>query len=187
MSDSSPKTFFSGEMQLAGWSESHSGGCKVSFWLSSPEDLDAFRLMTVRKGNQSGQRIMAALVEIGDDELPVIPDAGIPASDSTRLKDEPKLGDAAWLAVQWCNDPQFWEWIESVKDPAIPWVCKSEQDAKKFICTHCEIDSRKYLDTNQEALRIWNEEIRKPFRDYRAEHGYIPRVNRNGKKNETRN
>ena len=62
---------FSGEIQLAGWSESHTGGCKVTFWLQSTEDLDAFRALTVRKGNTAGHRFMAALVEIGDDEQPI--------------------------------------------------------------------------------------------------------------------
>jgi hypothetical protein len=62
---------FSGEMQLAAWSESHTGGCKVTFWLPTPQDLDAFRALTVRKGNHAGHRFMAVLVEVGDDEQPV--------------------------------------------------------------------------------------------------------------------
>ncbi|WP_203234331.1 hypothetical protein [Burkholderia mayonis] len=62
---------FHGEMQLAGWSETHTGGCKVTFWLPDPADLEAFRTLTVRKGNVAGHRFMVAMVEIGDDELPV--------------------------------------------------------------------------------------------------------------------
>jgi hypothetical protein len=65
---------FSGEFQLAGWSESHNGGCKVTFWLADPSELDAFRAMTVRKGQQAGHRLAAVLVEIGDDEQPVQPE-----------------------------------------------------------------------------------------------------------------
>lgn len=77
MSDITPT--FHGEMQLAGWSESHNSGCKVTFWLQSSEDLEAFRALTVRKGNTAGQRFMAALVEVGDDEQPV---------RQTAIKDE---------------------------------------------------------------------------------------------------
>jgi len=66
----SVKPSFQGEMMLAGWTESHNGGCKVTFWLPSPDDLDMFRGMTVRKGNTAGQRFMAVLVEIPDGELP---------------------------------------------------------------------------------------------------------------------
>ena len=48
MSDIAP--LFSDEVQLAGWSDSHTSGAKVTFWLSDPSQLDAFRGMTERKG-----------------------------------------------------------------------------------------------------------------------------------------
>lgn len=69
MSDVKPA--FRGEMMLAGWSESHNGGAKVTFWLSDPSELDAFRAMTCRKGNTAGQRFAVMMVEIGDDEQPI--------------------------------------------------------------------------------------------------------------------
>lgn len=59
---------FNGEVQLAGWIESHTAGAKVTFWLSDPSDLDAFRTTTTRKGNISGQRLAMALVEIDDSD-----------------------------------------------------------------------------------------------------------------------
>lgn len=62
---------FSGEIQFVGWKDSHKQGPLVTFRLSDSSELDAFRGLTVRKGNQAGQRFMAALVEIGDDERPV--------------------------------------------------------------------------------------------------------------------
>ena len=64
---------FTGEVMLAGWSETHAGGAKIVLWLPDADSLTAFRAMTVRKGNTAGQRFMAVLVEIGDDELPVAP------------------------------------------------------------------------------------------------------------------
>lgn len=64
-------TTYQGEVQLAGWSETHTGGCKVTLWLPSSEDLEPFKSLTARKGNTAGHRFMAAFVEIGDDEQPV--------------------------------------------------------------------------------------------------------------------
>lgn len=64
------KTTYQGEVQLAGWSETHTGGCKVTIWLPLPEDLEPFKGLTARKGNTAGHRFMAAFVEIGDDEQP---------------------------------------------------------------------------------------------------------------------
>lgn len=58
------------ELMLAGWSESHSGGCKVTFWLPDSESLEPFKGMTAMKGKVAGQRLMAVFVEIGDDEMP---------------------------------------------------------------------------------------------------------------------
>jgi hypothetical protein len=40
----------------------------VTFWLPDPSDLEVFRGMTARKSNIAGQRFMAVLVEVRDDE-----------------------------------------------------------------------------------------------------------------------
>ena len=53
--------------------------------------------MTARKGNTAGQRMMMALVEIGDDEEPV----------DQAPKDEHKGGALARLAGMWCQDASF--------------------------------------------------------------------------------
>jgi hypothetical protein len=147
------KPTFTGEMQLAGWSESHTSGCKVTFWLSSPEELEAFRALTVRKGNTAGHRFMAALVEIGDDEKPV--------------QEPPKepIGDACRRAVMWCKDPQFWRWIE-LNDFVIGQKIASEEQARQFVCQMCEVESRRELDTNPEANKAWHRLIYEPYRIY---------------------
>jgi len=62
------KPAFEGELWLLGWRETHSGGATVTFQLSDPSELDAFRRMTVSKGKVAGQRLACVLVEIQDDE-----------------------------------------------------------------------------------------------------------------------
>lgn len=149
---------FTGELQLAGWSESHTGGCKVTFWLQSPDELAAFRALTVRKGNTAGHRFMAALVEIGDDELPVQPVA--------EPKPREPLGDACYRTVMWCNDPVFWQWANATTFNGIFFYVNNKEDARAFVCELCKIDSRKELDTNNEANKTWHREIRQPYADY---------------------
>lgn len=74
MTDLNPT--FSGEVQLAGWRETHKSGAVVSFFLSDPADLEKFRGLTVAKGKTAGQRFACVLVEIGDDEdLATVPNA----------------------------------------------------------------------------------------------------------------
>lgn len=146
---------FQGEVQLAGWSESHSGGCKVVLWLSDASDLDAFRAMTVRKGNQAGQRMMAVFVEIGDDEQPVPPQPAEPQEDR-------KGGPLARLAVIWANDIKFRYWASgqyntSIGDPEV---------AADFIRTMCGIASRAELDHNPRARTLFDQHFRIPYNRY---------------------
>ncbi|AEZ50834.1 hypothetical protein DC1_00015 [Burkholderia phage DC1] len=146
---------FHGEMQLAGWSETHTGGCKVTFWLPDPADLDAFRALTVRKGNVAGHRFMVAMVEIGDDEQPVQQPAG-PRPEPEPEK--PKGGALARLAGMWCNDPDFWAWLRSQGNK-----CASAEDAAAIVRDICDIDSRAELDSSADAERAFQESIRSPF------------------------
>ena len=153
---------FSGEIQLAGWSESHTGGCKVTFWLQSTEDLEPFRALTVRKGNTAGHRFIAALVEIGDDEQPVQP---IP-SNSTELE-KPKGGALAKLAGMWCNDPEFWAWLETDLDNA----CHSATGAAACLYAICGIESSAELDNDHVAAEKFHRLIRWPYQKHLIERG----------------
>ncbi len=161
------KPTFAGEMQLAGWSESHTGGCKVTFWLQGPEDLAAFRTLTVRKGNTAGHRFMAALVEIGDDEMPVQPapvaDMGIPIS-----KDHDRMGPLAYWLVMRCNDPEFWRWLESTGRQ-----CTGAIPAGKIVKQILNVVSRKEVDTDLAAEQRFHGLIRGPYQRYLIARGIV--------------
>ena len=162
------KPTFSGEIQFAGWTDSHTGGPKVTFWLQSSEDLEAFRAMTVRKGNVAGQRFMAALVEIGDDEQPVqlIP------PDSRELE-KPKGGALAKLAGMWCNDPEFQNWAMGATHNGIYWPCDNPQEAKELVCELCGIESRAELDNSPEAAEKFHSLIRGPYQKHLIARGIV--------------
>lgn len=151
MSEIAP--LFSDEVQLAGWSDSHTSGAKVTFWLSDPALLEPFRGMTERKGKTAGQRLAMVLVEIGDDEKPV---------------EQPKepIGELCRLAVMWCKDPTFQEWLigkETLdQNPGID----PEATAKRRILHLCGVDSRKELDTNTAAATKFHMGIRNPYMEY---------------------
>lgn len=147
---------FQGEVQLAGWSESHSGGCKVVLWLSDASDLDAFRAMTVRKGNQAGQRMMAVFVEIGDDEQPVPTQPAEPQEDR-------KGGPLARLAGIWCADPAFRAWLREKEDATGPI---DEDEAAAIIRIDCGIDSRAELDHSARARTLFDQHFRIPYSRY---------------------
>lgn len=154
---------FSGELQLAGWSESHTGGCKVTFWLSGPDELAAFRTLTVRKGNTAGQRFMAALVEVGDDELPV--QTHINACD--KALDQPKGGALAKLAGMWCADETFQSWL------GVYYVAEGDTGGRAALRLYevCDIQSRRQLDHDPEAAERFNARVRGPYMKWRASKG----------------
>jgi len=145
---------FEGEVQLAGWSESHNGGCKVTFWLSDSDDLEAFRAMTVRKGNTAGQRLACVLIEIGDDEQPVEP-----------AKPRDQRGPLCREACDLCDMREFQLWAAMVGGYAVT----SSANAKEYILMVCNIESRKNLDEIQSAADRFVSNIRIPFMRWQRE------------------
>lgn len=159
------KPSFTGEMQLAGWSESHTGGCKVTFWLPSPDDLAAFRALTVRKGNTAGHRFMAALVEIGDDEQPIQPPPSVPALQAPAAAPpvlRAHMGDCCYRTVMWCQEPTFWEFLNK-RHPNCGRVTNA-REAGELVKFLCGIESRKELDADSGARAAWHRLIREPYR-----------------------
>ena len=144
MSEITP--IFQGEVMFAGWSESHSTGAKITLWLSDPNDLDAFRLMTAKKSNLSGQRLMAVFVEIGEDEKPVTQ----------------KLSQQAALL---CKSMGFQQFAESKLGYAVERSDQREVVAINFLRRMCGIASRAELDTDGKAGMKY-QQLLADYRDY---------------------
>lgn len=73
---------FKGEVMLLDWSETAKGGAKIVLQLDGPESLEPFRTMTLAKRGVAGQRLMAVMVEVGDDDRPAMP--SVPKRDEHR-------------------------------------------------------------------------------------------------------
>lgn len=83
--------------------------------------------------------------------------AGKPAvSQPEEPKEKP--GQLCVMAVNFCADPAFQDWLG----------LETEEGAKQMILAECGIDSRRELDTNKEAGRIFLEKIRGPFMAHKA-------------------
>lgn len=147
-----PATAFQGELMLAGWSETHTGGAKVTFWLPDADALDTFRSMTVRKGNTAGQRFMAVLVELNDDDTPK------PAE-----VDKPKGGSLAQSAGVICGTEEFQRFASEradTWDAGLP----QQQNAAEFVRQFCRVNSRAELDHSPTAKQLFGQLMA----DYRA-------------------
>lgn len=141
------------ELMLLSWQETSTGGCKLVFAVS-PEDLEKFHGLTLAKNGKGGQRFMAALAVIADDETP-----------------EPlPVGPLCKLAVIWCKDPAFQVWL-SLTYPG-EWRkhdLDDEASAKAVLCAVCGIQSRKDLDYTVDGRKMFNELIRRPYAAYLGE------------------
>jgi len=157
-------TAFQGELMLAGWGETHNGGAKLTFWLPDAGELDAFRALTVRKGNTAGQRFMAVLVQIGDDELPLPAPALKP---SAQAKPGLNAGSITLLAVRLCQSPDFYLWATE----HFGFAVDCEKAAADVIKDICNIDTRAKLDHNGDAAQSFHESIRKPYLAWRQSKG----------------
>ncbi|QMV32477.1 hypothetical protein KMC50_gp55 [Ralstonia phage Claudette] len=152
--DAEIKPTFQGEVQLAGWSETHNGGCKVTFWLADATDLDVFRALTVRKGNTAGHRLACVLVEIGEDELPVTPPEPV-----APAPEKPQGGALAKLAGMLCSNSDFWRFLTEHFRASIT----NAEQAAGAMREICKIKSRAELDNDQDAASIFHEAIRLPY------------------------
>lgn len=175
---------FSGEIQLAGWSDTHNGGAKITFWLPDADNLEVFKGLTAKKGNTAGHRFACVLVEIGDDDLPVTQSA-----QSETIVDHlvdanktiTKGGALAKLAGQWCQSQSFFDWIRPVYDRMLGgdgdgtgdiYIAKDgDIPTVALFCKHailliCDIRSRAELDHDPVAAEKFHRLIRTPYSEY---------------------
>lgn len=75
-----------------------------------------------------------------------------PQTPSPEAQKQP-VGALCRLAVQLCADELFIDWVGAA----------DSAHAKELILNSCGILSRKELDTNQEAAKIFHSEFRQPF------------------------
>jgi len=142
---------FKGEVMLAGWGDSHNGGAKVTFWLSDDQDLGSFRRMTVKKGKVAGQRLMCVLVEIDEQEQPVV---------QTRA-----FSSEAHLMV---TGPYYQAFCRATVKGAASWdPARCKRYAKWLI----EVESLSELDSNPAKAKLFRDVIQRPLAEWSETHG----------------
>ena len=83
--------------------------------------------------------------------------------------DKPKGGPLAKLAGMWCNDPEFWKWLETDPDNCAP----NEHGAALCLYALCEIESRAELDHDPIAAEKFHRLIRGPYSKYLIARGIV--------------
>lgn len=83
--------------------------------------------------------------------------------------EKPKGGPLAKLAGIWCNDPEFWKWLETDPDNA----CHSAQGAAHCLYAICGIESRVELDNDPAAAERFHSLIRGPYSRHLIARGIV--------------
>lgn len=89
------------------------------------------------------------------------------ARDETIAADKPKGGALAKLAGMWCNDPAFWEWLETDENNC----AHGERGAALCLYDICGIKSRAELDNDPEAAEKFHKFIREPYSEWLKKRG----------------
>lgn len=153
------------DAMLLSWQETHSGGAKIVLQLASPDDLDPFKRLTVKKGRVAGQLLTCVFVEVDGNGQPIEPEPEPP-----KKRGGGKFpGGYCGLAVRWCAEPNFAVWL-SREFPSESEECGPstyDEFCVRMLRLICGIKSRKELDTDATAGERFNERIRAPYAAYR--------------------
>lgn len=187
---------FGFEAQLLRWTESSNGGATIVLQLQDADDLAIFKTMTLAKKGTVGQRLAVAIAEIDDNEklvehevkpkaekaiaqsAPEVEIKLVPAQEAKPKVASHFPGGFCGLAVQWCEDEQFREWLSmeftEAWEKSATMVTMSHKNAEAeraavVIKLECACTSRKELDTNEESHEMFEQAIRKPYMAYLKE------------------
>ena len=141
------------ETMLLAWSETSNGGAKIVLQLPSPEDLEPFRAMTLKRGKVAGQRLMAVFAEVNEQEEPV---------EAAHRKP----GALCLLAVKWSRDPNFQAWAGHNWPHTDDSGPLTEEQCRMLVLDVCKISSRRELDVVPAAAEAFQREFRGPYMDY---------------------
>lgn len=139
---SGPQPTYKGEVQLLRWGESGSNGMTVTLALDDgPDGYTSHPFKPFHSGKANGQRFMAVLVPIGDDEEPMAK----PLPPTTIKPVKPNQREAGML----CRDLNFMTWIGAT----------TPEEAAEKLRSRCGVSSRRELDEGAPAARyadlIW--------------------------------
>lgn len=93
--------------------------------------------------------------------------AGDPENGLPEASKEPAYTGLTKLAIEWCKDEQFWEWLNLDPENA----AFSERGAAACVKGLCCIESRKELNTDPHAAASFNQHIRAPYMQWLKEKG----------------
>ena len=138
------------EAVTAGIKDLADGTLRVSFDIEPRYAQEAYALF----GSRGSSVAIAALTQQATTAL----------AQAEVVQKAPPLTGLALLAVQWCKEPKFWQWLNGMKYGDL--YIKNDKDAKNYICVICNIQSRVELNSDKSAADKFNRFIREPYMEW---------------------
>ena len=146
------------------------GTLRISFDIEPMHAQDAFRLFAAPGTPAAIAALAVGYAAKGDGPETNCGNIDTPKdTQNVRTPDKPKGGPLSKLAAMWCNDPEFWTWLET--DPLN--AANSPTGAAACIYVLCGITSRIELDHNEIAAEKFHRLIRGPYSKYLQARGVI--------------
>ncbi len=160
-------------MLLAWTGETHKNGPRLTLELIDEKQIEPFKMKTLKKGKTAGQMFKVVFVEVDGNGEPLPPEAAPTPPAKRSAGGFP--GGLCGLAVRWCQEPEFAEWLADTF-PAAARECPvfdagHEAFASWIVKTVCQIESRKVLSQPGRGAAIFENEIRPGYAAHRREIG----------------
>ncbi len=157
-----PTIVIEAEAQCTRHAKLAGGGIAIGFRIHAD---DAWAV----QGIDPGKRYQLAIVEIGDDELPVQQPQEAPTTEQQQDRSFNEMPASApnparalnrltRQAVMACKEPWFRLFLEKRRPHLIPTGChiNTEKDARDVVCYICDVDSRSKILPGSAAAIEWN-------------------------------
>jgi hypothetical protein len=141
------------------------GTLRISFDIEPMHAQDAFKLFAAPGTPAAIAALSTGYMSKNEANL----DTSDKHVNKTPENDKPKGGALAKLAGMWCNDQEFWAWLETDPDNA----CHSAQGAAACLYSICGIKSRAELDNDHVAAEKFHRLIRGPYQKHLIARGIV--------------
>lgn len=158
---------FNGEMMLMSGGAPLGHGYWVSFWLDDEADHHPFAGRSGRKGDTPGDMFMAGFVELSDQDQPVDQGKRRRMEEGHRRIKQKLSQYSALLCMQDMFHTYLHERVTLNKKQIAKETWADGDMAARYIRWKCGIESRSELDRDHQAARIFHDEIRRPYADWR--------------------
>lgn len=151
------------EVWFGGASWSHRSGATVLFTLM-PEDIEAIKGQRTKDETGEGTRWYLALVELDDDDQPI--DQAQRDMLESLTPAQPKGGPVSKNAGMLCDTEDFQRFLQAHFQTQV----NDGKEAAVLLRQHCGVDSRAWLDHDDEA-RAKYEELKQAFMRWGRRYG----------------